>query len=259
MVVIVFPPAVFGLIQLNKRYRREAEALAKAPASADAADAHPDLGHGPGRLGGPGRDQDAALRPLAAPDRGARGPPDGRQPATPSSCASSGTPRRPRTSRWRSSRSRTAASAAPRWNSRPRETAEGYEVTVLLPRRTYSPIVGRLLHDRTADRLAEVLSTLPHVVATIVPFDVVEAIEELQLAEKGRKPKARDGDPGAGVGAHAAAKPRVDEEDAAGRRVRDGPGPGPRSPGPAEPDLDRSSGASAPRSRAASARWRCRR
>ncbi|MFD0631274.1 OB-fold nucleic acid binding domain-containing protein [Catenulispora yoronensis] len=82
-----------------------------------------------------------------------------------------------------------------------REAAEGFEVTALLPRRTYSPIVGRLLHDRTADRLAEVLSTLPHVVATIVPFDVVEAIEELEAVEKGHKARPKEGD-------DVAAKPR---------------------------------------------------
>jgi hypothetical protein len=73
-----------------------------------------------------------------------------------------------------------------------REAADGMtEVTVLLPRRTYSPIVGRLLHDRTADRIAEVVSTLPHVAATIVPFDVTEAIEELAAAERGDAPAGK--------------------------------------------------------------------
>ena len=46
------------------------------------------------------------------------------------------------------------------------------EVTLLLPRRTYSPILGRLLHKRTADQIARIVSQLPRVVATIVPFDV---------------------------------------------------------------------------------------
>ncbi|MHB8342533.1 MAG: amino acid permease, partial [Mycobacteriales bacterium] len=52
-------------------------------------------------------------------------------------------------------------------------TAEepGTQVTVLLPRRTYSPLSGRLLHDRTADRIAAAVSRLRHVAATIVPFD----------------------------------------------------------------------------------------
>lgn len=45
------------------------------------------------------------------------------------------------------------------------------EVTVLLPRRTFRRISQRLLHDRTADHVAEAVSRIPHVSATIVPFD----------------------------------------------------------------------------------------
>jgi amino acid transporter len=45
------------------------------------------------------------------------------------------------------------------------------EVTVLLPRRTYPRLWVRLLHDRTADRIAAAVSRIPHVSATIVPFD----------------------------------------------------------------------------------------
>lgn len=45
------------------------------------------------------------------------------------------------------------------------------EVTVLLPRRTFSAVSQRLLHDRTADRIAAAVSRVPHVNATIVPFD----------------------------------------------------------------------------------------
>jgi hypothetical protein len=44
------------------------------------------------------------------------------------------------------------------------------EVTVLLPRREYTRRWHRLLHDRTADRLAEALSTLPHCNVTVVPY-----------------------------------------------------------------------------------------
>ena len=54
-----------------------------------------------------------------------------------------------------------------------RETEDtGTDLTLLLPRRTYSPILGRLLHDRTADEIARATSHLPRVVATIIPFDV---------------------------------------------------------------------------------------
>ena len=45
------------------------------------------------------------------------------------------------------------------------------EVTVLLPRRTFRPLSRRLLHDQTADRIAEAVGRVPHVAATIVPFD----------------------------------------------------------------------------------------
>jgi amino acid transporter len=45
-------------------------------------------------------------------------------------------------------------------------------VTVLLPRRTYSPLVGRLLHDRTADKIARTISRIPNASAQIVAFDV---------------------------------------------------------------------------------------
>jgi amino acid transporter len=44
------------------------------------------------------------------------------------------------------------------------------EVTVLVPRREYTHIWHRLLHDRTADSIAQALSTLPHCNLTIVPY-----------------------------------------------------------------------------------------
>jgi len=46
------------------------------------------------------------------------------------------------------------------------------ECTVLLPRRGYRRVWQRFLHDRTADKIAAVLGQVPHVSATIVPFDV---------------------------------------------------------------------------------------
>jgi amino acid transporter len=45
-------------------------------------------------------------------------------------------------------------------------------VTVLLPRRMYSPLAGRLLHDRTADKIAEVVSRIPGACAQILTYDV---------------------------------------------------------------------------------------
>ena len=57
------------------------------------------------------------------------------------------------------------------------------QITLLIPERNYSPVLGRLLHRRTADHIARAVGKLPNVVATIVPFDVVEAAEELEEAE----------------------------------------------------------------------------
>jgi amino acid transporter len=57
-----------------------------------------------------------------------------------------------------------------------RETsARGTHVTVLLPRRGFAPALGRLLHDRTADKIARVVSRVPNAAATIVPFDTASA------------------------------------------------------------------------------------
>jgi amino acid transporter len=71
----------------------------------------------------------------------------------------------------------------------------GVGVTAILPRRSYAPIVSRLLHDRTADRMAAVISRIPHAAATIVPFDVRSRVESLA----GRAPLSRPGAAGAGT------------------------------------------------------------
>jgi amino acid transporter len=52
----------------------------------------------------------------------------------------------------------------------------GTKVTVLLPRRTYSTLLGRLLHDRTADKMARAVSRVPSATAIIVPYDVESRI-----------------------------------------------------------------------------------
>ena len=49
------------------------------------------------------------------------------------------------------------------------------ECTVLLPRRGFKWGWQRLLHDRTADKIAAVVSHVPHVAATIVPFNLGDA------------------------------------------------------------------------------------
>jgi hypothetical protein len=50
------------------------------------------------------------------------------------------------------------------------------ELTLLLPRRSYSGFLGRLLHDQTAEDIAAPISQLSRVVATILPFDVSKII-----------------------------------------------------------------------------------
>jgi amino acid transporter len=56
----------------------------------------------------------------------------------------------------------------------------GVGVTAVLPRRTYSTMLGRLLHDRTADKMAAAVSRIPHAAATIVPFDVRNRLQVIQ-------------------------------------------------------------------------------
>jgi len=49
-------------------------------------------------------------------------------------------------------------------------------VTVLLPRRTFSALLGRLLHDRTADKMARAVSRIQGATAIIVPYDIESRI-----------------------------------------------------------------------------------
>jgi amino acid transporter len=84
-----------------------------------------------------------------------------------------------------------------------REAADpGTHVTVVLPRRSYSALLGRLLHDRTADKIAAVVSRIPRSAATIVPYDVESRVRVLQERQ--------------------AAKATAAAEDAADQRVRSG-------------------------------------
>jgi hypothetical protein len=63
----------------------------------------------------------------------------------------------------------------------------GVGVTAVLPRRSYTPLLGRLLHDRTADKIASVVSQIPHAAATIVPFDVRTRVESLIAKDRERQ------------------------------------------------------------------------
>ncbi len=57
------------------------------------------------------------------------------------------------------------------------------KVTVLLPRREYSQLLGRLLHDRTADMIAKVISRIPGASAQIVAYDINTRIATASSAE----------------------------------------------------------------------------
>jgi amino acid transporter len=85
------------------------------------------------------------------------------------------------------------------------------EVLVVLPRRASRGIVGRLLHDRTADRIVAAVSQIPNVSATVAPYDVQRAIR------RGETPDTGDGGqpvPGTSQPAAAvAAKPSRDSSD----------------------------------------------
>jgi hypothetical protein len=92
-----------------------------------------------------------------------------------------------------------------------REAAQkSTQVTVVLPRRGYAPLLGRILHDRTADKIAEVVSRVPNAAATIIPFDVesrvhlLHATETARLAAASNVTQASNGTQASGDGTQAA-------------------------------------------------------
>jgi hypothetical protein len=89
------------------------------------------------------------------------------------------------------------------------ETATpGTQVTVILPRRSFSPLLGRLLHDRTADKIAGVVSRVPNAAATIIPFDVqnrLHVLQERQAVRAGTAPASLTPVPGPPANGEAAA------------------------------------------------------
>jgi amino acid transporter len=84
----------------------------------------------------------------------------------------------------------------------------GVGVTAILPRRSYAALVGRVLHDRTADRMAGLISRIPHAVATIVPFDVRSRVESLAAGQElGRTAPAAKVMPSTAVASPSAPEP----------------------------------------------------
>lgn len=56
------------------------------------------------------------------------------------------------------------------------------EVLLVLPRRAYRGVASRILHDHTADRIVAAVSQLPHVSATVAPFDVAGLLRQRSRA-----------------------------------------------------------------------------
>jgi len=80
----------------------------------------------------------------------------------------------------------------------------GTQVTAILPRRNFS-LRATLLHDRTADKIAGVVSRVPNAAATIIPFDVqnrVRVLAERQAESEGTRPVALTPAPGPPAARH---------------------------------------------------------
>ncbi len=199
VVVVLFAVLVPALIRMNREYTAETEVLEtisenQPPPRAALQPPHRLRLRGRLRPGHPGR---AALRPEPCVP-----PPSAR--CTSSSTASAPTSCRDKWTRADrgvaldfidvSDRRLTRAAA----ELVEREAADpGTHVTVVLPRRSYSALLGRLLHDRTADKIAAVVSRIPRSAATIIPYDVesrVRVLAERQAAKAaatGLTPPAR--------------------------------------------------------------------
>ena len=144
--------------------------------------------------------------------------------------------------------------------SREAETP-GTQVTVILPRRNFS-LRATLLHDRTADKIAGVVSRVPDAAATIIPFDVqnrLRVLQERQAAQDGQAPASLTPVPGPPEGgelqhlkaAVAAAAPAEEAEAKPGLLPAPAATTG-RSRRPAVPRSARSTSRARPPSRAGS-------
>ncbi len=103
----------------------------------------------------------------------------------------------------------------------------GVGVTAILPRRVYSPLLGRLLHDRTADKIAAEISQIRHAAATIVPFNVRRRARtilhnRMQDGAAAGQAAAGTATTGAGAGRPGSAAPAADGPAAAGRGAAGG-------------------------------------
>ncbi len=63
----------------------------------------------------------------------------------------------------------------------------------MLPRRSRSGVAYRLLHDQTADRIVEAVNQIPHVSATIAPFDVTGTLRRRSAGASARSRTPKHG------------------------------------------------------------------
>jgi amino acid transporter len=110
----------------------------------------------------------------------------------------------------------------------------GTQVTAILPRRSFAPLIGRLLHDRTADKIAGVVSRVPNAAATIIPFDVqnrLRVLEQRQAVSDGQAPGSLTTAPGPPADGTTAKRQDVRAADSAATPGQDKPEPLPGAGG----------------------------
>ena len=78
------------------------------------------------------------------------------------------------------------------------------ELSVVMPRRAFATAWQRILHDRTADRIAAAVSQLPHANATIVPFQLSNTSAQHRAKALLERTGARRARPAARPAAHPA-------------------------------------------------------
>ncbi|MFG3547483.1 APC family permease [Streptomyces sp. NPDC047725] len=186
LVVVVFPLGVWALVRINREYRHEAAALERLPSGADRPRARRrevfvlvdtlDL---------------ATLKALRyahelRPDR-----------IRAVHFAIDETHARRLSAAWESTSATSVALELVECPDRRlrhamRELAarttsdEETSLTVLVPRRMYSNVLGKLLHRGTGETMARTLGQLPHVAVTILPYDATRALRTLEAGEAPR-------------------------------------------------------------------------
>ena len=109
----------------------------------------------------------------------------------------------------------------------------GTQVTAILPRRSFA-LRATLLHDRTADKIAGVVSRVPNAAATIIPFDVqnrVRVLAERQAESEGTTPVALTPAPGPPADGMTAGRQDLQAEVSAAAPSKDKPEPLPGAGG----------------------------